>query len=66
MELLPKYSPTNMVVGTLMSGRIYQSSRIILLANGSRPCSRSSFFQKQKKLIPKIEKASQETVNKTN
>ena len=47
---LIKVNPTNIVIGTLLSGSTYQASSIILIANGLKPCSRSTFFAKQKEM----------------
>lgn len=52
---LIKTTPSNMVLGSFLSGTSYQASKIILAANGQKPCSRSAFFERQALIAPKIE-----------
>ena len=55
-EPLYKEFPSNMVLGSFLSGTCYQENKIILASNGIKPCSRTAFFAKQAEILPKVEK----------
>lgn len=58
---LIKTTPSNMVLGSFLSGTSYPANKIILTANGQKPCSRSAFFEKQAIVAPKVENLGIET-----
>lgn len=61
MNQLIKTSPWRVVLGTLLAGTNFQVARTILIMNGCEPCSKTTFYATQQRILPQIEKLSKES-----
>ena len=60
---LEKTNAADMVLGSFLSGTSYQACRTIIAASGKKPSSRSSFFEYQATILPKMENLGDESTH---